>query len=549
MNNRQFPLFLSTAIPYVNAEPHVGHALELLIGDALARHQRQRGRTVRFTGGTDDHSLKNARAAAARGVTTLELVTRHGETFGRLPNALGARFDDYIHTSRDARHAPAVLALWRRCAEAGDLYTRQYAGHYCTGCEAFVNEAEQVAGGCAIHRQPLELIEETNVFFRLSRYQAQLTTALETGALRIEPRERHNEVASFVRRGLSDFSVSRSRARARDWGIPVPGDGTQVIYVWFDALANYLSLLGFPERTPDLLRFWSEAPAAREHLIGKDILRFHAVYWPAILLSAGLPLPTAVKVHGYVTLEGEKIGKSTGNTLDPFGLIERFGVDAVRFYFLRHLHTSKDSDFRVERLVEAHDSELAGKLGNLLQRTTALALRHPELGLRRGTAAPSDADRELTTAAEQALVDVQGSVDVFALQQALASIFELVAAANRYADAQEPWTLSRRARTVKTSAAASDLAAQLAHVLWHLLEALRVTAILLAPFLPAAARGIVARIGSPAQELEELARAGFGCGKRFCPQPGAALFPRLARREQPLRGALEAAPEPGQSGG
>jgi len=527
MNNPQFPLFLSSAIPYVNAAPHVGHALELLIGDALARHQRQRGRHVLFTGGTDDHSLKNARAAAALSVPTQQLVSEHGDTFKRLQTALGVELDDYLHTSRDPRHVPAVTALWQRCLAAGDLYCKPYTGRYCTGCEAFVAESELLAGRCPAHREALEEVHETNWFFRLSRYQEPLLQALASGALRVEPRERQNEVESFVRGGLSDFSVSRSRERARDWGIRVPGDPSQVIYVWFDALANYLSLLGFPEQTPELLRHWSQAPAAREHLIGKDILRFHAVYWPAILLSAGLPLPSSIKVHGFVTLEGHKIGKSLGNAVDPFALVERFGVSAVRYYFLRHLHTTHDSDFRVERLVEAHDSELAGKIGNLLQRVTTLALRHPSLTLRKGDAAPSDADRTLQDAAARAVSEVRGAVDDFALQQALASILELTAAANRYADAQEPWTLSRRAKAAKTPEAAADLLAQLAHVLWRLLEALRVTAILLAPFLPEAARGIAKRIGAPVADLHDLARAHFGAGGHFSPRAGSPLFPRL----------------------
>jgi methionyl-tRNA synthetase len=519
---------LSTAIPYVNAAPHVGHALELLLGDALSRHARQRGREVRFTGGTDDHSLKNARAAAALGVSTRELVKQHGETFRRLQAPLGVKVDDYLHTSQDPRHAPAVTALWQRCADAGDLYTKPYTGRYCTGCEAFLGDSELVLDRCPAHREPLEEVHETNWFFRLSRYQEPLLEALETSTLRIEPRERRNEVESFVRGGLVDFSVSRSRARARDWGVAVPSDESQVIYVWFDALANYLSLLGFPERTPELERYWSRAPAEREHLIGKDILRFHAVYWPAILLSAGLALPSAVKVHGYVTSEGNKIGKSLGNAVDPFALVERFGTNAVRFYFLRHLHTTRDSDFRVERLIEAHDSELAGKIGNLLQRVTALALRHPSLALSKGSAAPSDADRELHDAADRAVHDVQRAVDDFAIQQALASILELAANANRYADTQEPWTLSRRAKAAKTPEAAADLLAQLGHVLWRLCEALRVTAILLAPFLPTAARDICARLGVPEAQLADLACARFGAGTRFAPRPGSALFPRIA---------------------
>lgn len=526
MENQEHSLFLSTAIAYVNAAPHIGHALELLIGDALARHHRQRGNAVFFSGGTDDHSLKNARAAANAGVPTHEWVAQHGDAFRHLSRVLGIGFDDYLHTSRDRRHAPAVTELWRRCQEAGDLYTREYSGSYCVGCEAFLGAAELVDGHCATHREPLERVEETNWFFRLSRHQATIASALHTGQLRIQPRERQTEVAAFVQRGLHDFSVSRSRARARGWGISVPGDPEQVIYVWFDALANYLSLLGFPQNSPSLSRYWSHAPALREHLIGKDILRFHAVYWPALLHSAGLPKPSAIKVHGYVTLEGNKIGKSLGNAVDPFQVVERFGLNAVRFYFLRHLHTTKDSDFRVERLVEVHDTELAGKLGNLLQRVTALAARHPGLELSRGPAAQDELDGLLSDAADRALRDVREAVDDFALQQALASVWELVGEANRYADTQQPWAISQRLCAAPTAPAA-DLAAQLAHVLWRLCEALRVTAILLAPFLPDAARSLLARLGVPEEQLGDLAWARFGAGTRFRAQAGPPLFPRL----------------------
>jgi methionyl-tRNA synthetase len=529
-NTAQFPLFLSTAIPYVNAAPHVGHALELLIGDALSRHYRQRGRDVLFTGGTDDHSAKNTRAAAARGIPTAELVTEHGRTFRRLQAALGVSLDDYLHTSQDTRHVPAVRTLWKRCAARGDLYIERYSGRYCTGCEAFLQQSELCDERCPHHpTDPLEQISEANWFFRLSRYREPLLSALRYGHLRILPRQRQEEVLSFAEAGLRDFSVSRRRERCHDWGIEVPGDPSQYIYVWFDALANYLSLLGFPERTPALERYWDNQPAAREHLIGKDILRFHAIYWPALLLSAGLPLPTTVRVHGFVTAEGNKIGKSLGNAIDPFALVERFGVPAVRYYFLRHLHTTKDSDFRVGRLIEAHDSELAGKLGNLLQRVTAISLRHPELGLRRGPAAESDADRALGEAAARAVADTRSAVDDFALHHALAAILELVAATNRYADTQEPWLLSKRAYQLASIEARSDLLAQLAHVLWRLLEALRVTAVLLAPFLPETARSIAQRVGFDAAELGDYATAQFGKARRFRPVAGPPLFPRIER--------------------
>lgn len=530
MNNAPFPLFLSTAIPYVNGAPHVGHAFELLIADALCRHARQRGREVRFTGGTDDHSAKNARAAVARGLPTAALVNAHGDVFRRLPAALAVELDDYLHTSRDARHAPAVRALWERCLAAGDLYQRDYEGLYCTGCEAFLSPSELEDGKCATHRVAPELVAEKNWFFRLSRYQAPLLAALESGALRVEPRERLNEVLSFVRGGLVDFSVSRSRARAHDWGITVPNDESQVIYVWFDALANYLSLLGFPNiHSPDLSRFWLSEGGAREHVIGKDILRFHAVYWPAILLSAGLPLPTSVKTHGFVTLSGDKLSKSSGSLLDPFELVRTHGEAAVRFYCLRHLHTTKDSDFDVERLREAHDSELAGKLGNLLQRTVTLALRYPDLAVQPGEAAESDADQQLRDAAERTVTEVARACDDFALHQALGSIFELVSAANRYADSQEPWTLSRKILAAKSPELAADLRAQLAHVLWRLCAALRVTAILLSPFLPQSARELAKRIGTPFEKLGDWQSLPFDAQRLYQPQPGAPLFPRKGR--------------------
>jgi methionyl-tRNA synthetase len=403
----------------------------------------------------------------------------------------------------------------------------KYTGRYCTGCEAFLQPSELANGNCPTHAEPPETISEQNWFFRLSRYQQPLLAALRDGTLRVLPTERHNEVESFVAAGLDDFSVSRSRARARDWGIAVPDDPSQVIYVWFDALANYLAQLDFPTASAKLERYWSGPEAAREHLFGKDILRFHAVYWPAILLSAGLPLPTLVRAHGFVTSEGVKIGKSAGNSVDPFELSERYGASALRYYFLRHLHTTKDSDFRAARLVEAHDTELAGKLGNLLQRVTALALRHPELLLVRGDAAENEADHTLAAAAERAVKDTVSAVDDFALHQALAAPLELAAAANRYADLQEPWLLSKRATALPTGRDRDVVLAQLGHVLWRLLEALRITAILLAPFLPEAARGIARRAGFSEEQLGTLDWARFGSGPRYRPQAGPPLFPRL----------------------
>jgi methionyl-tRNA synthetase len=470
------PFFLTSAIPYVNSEPHLGHALELVQSDAIARYQRVRGFDLHFTSGTDDNSLKNVRAANVAGITPAELVARYGAGFRRLADALHVEHDDFIHTASDARHAPAVHALWERCAESGDIYKKSYRGRYCVGCEHFLRESEIVDGRCPVHTEPLEELEEENWFFRLSRYESAILWAIQSNQLQILPAERRQEVLQFIAGGLSDFSISRSRARAQGWGIPVPGDEAQIIYVWFDALANYLSVLGYPSEER-FQRFWLDA-AERWHVIGKDIVRFHALYWPGILLSAGVPLPTSLRVHGFVTAHGKKIGKSLGNTVDPFRLVARYGVDAVRYYLLSHLHTSKDSDFREDLLRTAYTSELAGKLGNLLQRVCALVERHAV------TIVTTNLDLELCEVARQAEAQVTSAVDDFALHDALHAIFELVAASNRYVDSRAPWQL---AKSPSNGAALERCLSTLVHVL-------RVTARLLTPFLPSTAREIGARL-------------------------------------------------------
>ena len=498
------PYFLTSAIPYVNAAPHLGHALELVQSDALARQQRARERTTFFASGTDDNSLKNVRAARAQNTTPAELVARNGAEFRRLAWALGVEFDDFIHTASDPRHVPAVHALWERCAAAGDVYKKAYRGRYCLGCEQFLRDSELVAGGCAVHPEPLEILDEENWFFRLSRYETELFAAIDQERLEILPKERKNEVLRFIVGGLEDFSISRSRARAHGWGIPVPGDDSQIVYVWFDALASYLAVLGYPQ-TARFDELWQQG-GARVHVLGKDILRFHAVYWPAILLSAGLALPSALRVHGHITSQGKKLGKSLGNAVDPFRLLRRYGVDAVRYYLLAHLHTTKDSDFREDLLRAAYSSELAGKLGNLLQRVCALCLQN---GLFSEPDEPTgETEPALRELAARARADVEEAVAAFALQEALRVIFELVSAANRYADSSAPWQLAKLARTGASEPEREKATCALRRSLASLIEALLVTAELLEPFLPDTARGVRARLVP-------------------CPTLGEPLFPAL----------------------
>jgi methionyl-tRNA synthetase len=476
------PFYVSTAIPYVNAPPHIGFAFEALLADVLARYRRLCGDDVRFQSGTDDNSLKNVRAAEREGVSTEALVARHTHSFAALPAALGLSYDDFVRTSVDPRHRAGVEALWRACAAAGDLYKRAYAGLYCVACELFYAEADLRAGLCPEHGTAVELVEEENWFFRLSRHRDALARLIEDGRLAISPAARRNEVLGFLAGGLADISVSRTSTRARGWGIPVPGDPDQVVYVWFDALGNYINGLDWARGGRDYQRWWASA-GHRVHVIGKGIVRFHAVYWPAILLSAGLPLPTELCVHGYLTVDGQKIGKSAGNAIDPVQLIERYGCDVLRYYLLRHQRPFGDGDFSEARLRAARDRELADQLGNLVRRTITLVAR--SCAGRVPPAGPaSPADQALRAEAQALPALLAQRLAGFAVDQALGGVFDLVAATNRYLDATAPWSLAR-----------GEARERLATVLAHAVEAVRIAAVALAAFLPETSAAICAQLG------------------------------------------------------
>jgi methionyl-tRNA synthetase len=480
--------YVTTAIPYVNGDPHLGHALELVQADVLARHRRLRGDAVRFQSGTDDNALKNVEAAVAAGLPAAEFVADKAQRFADLAWPLQVSNDDFIRTSTDPRHRPGVERLWRACAAAGDLYRRDYRGLYCSGCEAFVD------GPCPEHEVPPEPVVERNWFFRLSRYQDALLDLVEGGQLRIKPEHRRNEVLGFIRGGLTDFSVSRPQERAGGWGIPVPDDPTQVVYVWFDALANYVTALGAKD-----YRTWWCGSGERVHVIGKGILRFHAVYWSAILLSAGSPLPSAIFVHDYLTADGQKLSKSSGAQIDPLEVAERYGPDALRWWFLRDVPRAGDADFRAGSIA-ARANELADGLGNLVNRTIALVVQAP--GTTTGTGAPEGARlealcRRLPSAIDEALA-------VFDLRAAAGALWEVVAEANRFVSTSRPWELARAAR-----AGDREAAEPLAAVLAVLLDACSVVAHELTPFLPRASERI-------AKALEERD-----------PRLGRALFPKV----------------------
>jgi methionyl-tRNA synthetase len=427
--------YLTVAIPYVNAAPHLGYAYELVEADVFARARRSCGDRVRFLGGTDDYSLKNVLAAEAAGVSTSVFVNANAERFEQLAGPLDLSFDDYIRTSTDRRHAPAVERLWRACASKGDLYTKNFEGDYCVGCEQFYAPGELVEGCCPEHGSPVERVAEKNWFFRLSAYQDQIEALIGSGQLIVSPEPFRQEVLAFVRRGLEDISVSRSAERARGWGIAVPDDPTQVVYVWFDALANYISALGFGDAGSSAYREWWFESDERIHVIGKGILRFHAVYWPAFLASAGQPAPTRIQVHPYLTVDGAKLSKSTGNAVDPTEIVEAYGPDALRWWFARDVGSTADTDFTAARLIARANEDLANGLGNLVNRIVSLVHRC------RGGEVP-DVEVDIATDLRALEGHVVAAIAVFDLREATRFVCEAVASLNRDLEDSKPWAVA-----------------------------------------------------------------------------------------------------------
>jgi methionyl-tRNA synthetase len=508
---------VTTAIPYVNARPHLGFAYELVLADVLARHGRRRGRDVRFVTGTDDNSLKNVVAAAREGISVRALVDRNAAAFRALGPLVGAAPDDFVATSSDPRHRAAVEWLWRACAARGDFYRKPWTGRYCAGCEAFVDDDVAV---CAEHGTAPEPVSEDNWFFRLSRWREPVREAIVSGRLAILPDAARAETLAFLDGEVRDLSVSRAASRSAGWGIPVPDDPTQVVYVWFDALTNYLASLGAGGDRALVDRYWHGAE--RLHVIGKGITRFHAVYWPAFLLSAGLPLPDRILVHGYLTVDGQKISKS-GATVEVGPIVDALGADALRWYFVRRCRTRVDADVSAAAIAQAFNADLADRLGNLVQRTVALAAklssgRVPAVS----AAAPSLA--ELRVLADALPGRVDAALDVFVPDEAAAAIVELLDAANRSLEVAAPW---RTARSDPGGAAAAVYGA---------LEAARVAAGELSPLVPGVAAAIAARLG--VADLEpgwgRLAPgAALRTGSAPLPRKLASCGPSEARRDTP----------------
>ena len=457
--------YITTTIPYVNARPHLGLRARARAGRrARPALPQGLGEQVRLQAGTDDNSLKNVLAAQAAGIGVQEFVDANAAAFTGLAEPLSLSVDDLIRTSSDPRHRAGVERLWRACAARGDLYRRHYEGLYCVGCEQFYPAAELAGGRCPEHGTVPDLVSEENWFFRLSRYAGQLRGLIADGTIRIEPAERRNEVLALIDGGLADFSVSRGTERARGWGIPVPGDPGQVIYVWWDALGNYLTALDYAVGGENLSRWWTGA-SRRIHLLGKGVLRFHAVYWPAMLLSAGEAVPTDIVVHGYLTENGRKISKSSGSparsTVDPYDLVGRYGTDAVRWWLLREVPKGADADFTVDRLVARANDELANGFGNLVNRVVSLIHRYRDGLVPVATAQRTDDAAALDAAIRDAPGLIAVALEDFDFRRATEAVWRIADEANRYVNRARPWDLAKAGDRAELAAVLSGAAARL----------------------------------------------------------------------------------------
>jgi methionyl-tRNA synthetase len=505
--------YLTTPIYYVNDKPHLGHAYTTIVSDTMTRYHRLVGDDVWLLTGTDEHGDKVAQAAAAAGITPQAMADQNSGAFREQWRQLGIRYDDYIRTTEE-RHKTVVRAILQKLWDAGEIYLGTYGGHYCVGCERFYTEKEIVDGKCPDHLRPLEWVEEQNYFFRMSKYQTWLVEYIEQHPDFVRPERYRNEVLGFLRDPLQDLSISRPKTRLK-WGIELPFDDTYVTYVWFDALLNYVSALGGPG-DPRFEKFW---PAV-QHVIGKDIVKPHAIYWPCMLKAAGIPLYRHANVHGYWTLEGHKISKSLGNMVEAFALKEKYGNDAFRYFVLREMVFGLDADFSEEALVGRLNADLANDLGNLVSRATTLIVNLAGGRVPADDAAAPEETGELGRAFERAATEAGRAMEEFAFHRALAACWEFIGAVNRFVDTTQPWALAKR----------PDQRAKLDTVLYALAESLRLLGIVLSPFLPEAAAKIRAGLG----QAGEPVMADAQWGKIVAGTPVAkvsGLFPRIDEKK------------------
>lgn len=504
------PYYITTAIAYPNGDPHVGHAYEYIATDAVARFKRLDGFDVRYLTGTDVHGLKMAETAAKLGVPTAELARQNSDVFQRLQEKLNISFDRFIRTS-DADHYEASKVIWRRMVDAGDVYLDNYSGWYSVRDERFFTEAETSVGtdGVRVATEtgtPVTWTEEQTYFFRLSSYADRLLALYAERPEFIEPEVRRNEVVSFVSGGLRDLSISRTTF---DWGVPVPDHPDHVMYVWVDALTNYLTGVGFPDTDSEMFRrYWP----ADVHMIGKDIIRFHTVYWPAFLMSAGIELPKKVFVHGFLLNRGEKMSKSVGNVVDPINLVDTFGLDPVRYFFLREVPFGQDGSYSEDAIIGRINADLANEFGNLAQRSLSMVAKNLD-GVAPTPGEFTAEDSAMLAAADTLLERVRGHYDATAMHLALEAIWSVLGAANRYFSSQEPWVLRK-----------SD-PDRFATVLYTTLEVVRIAALLSQPVMPETMATLLDLLGQPTDDRAFTAIATRLVPGTSLPAP-AGVFPR-----------------------
>jgi methionyl-tRNA synthetase len=478
--------YIATAIPYVNARPHLGHAILHTYADALARYHRQQGDEVLYSAGTDEHGGKIAESAAKLGQTPQQLVDEISKSFSDGLVKLGITNDSFIRTT-DPRHEKIAALIWKNLSK--DIYKNSYIGMYCVGCEEFKTDAhvKETEGKCPLHNREYEKVEEENYFFRLSNYTDRIKEAIESGEFRILPKSRRNEIMGVLNEGLEDISISRS-AEKISWGIPVPGDSTQVMYVWFEALMNYITVLGYPD-SDYFKKFWP----ADVQVIGKDILRFHAAIWPAMLLGLELPLPKILYVHGFITSDGKKMSKTLGNVVDPLDVIEKYGLDAFRYYIFRYGPSSEDVDFTWDKFENSYNNELANELGNAVQRVAAMIMKYQEGVIGELPEASHDVGQY-----HEAIADCR-------FDKALEAVWEQVRGVNQYIEEEKPWSIAKENDEVHLQEVLADSVASLLEI-----------ADLLTPFLP-----------DTSKKIQEMFSEGI-----VRPLNDSSLFPKT---EQPTQ--------------